>query len=428
MPLSLLLLLALAGGGAAAAADAKASDGAVYVLRAQGSINPGLGEYILEGIRQAEKDKATALVLELDTPGGLDSTMRQLVQAISNSPTPVIVYVSPRGGRAASAGVFITLAAPVAAMAPGTNIGAAHPVAVGLGKMDKVMEKKVVNDMVAFGRGIATERGRNVDWMEKAIRQSISITAAEAQKLKVIDLVADNLDDLLKKVDGRTVTVAGKNITLKTAGAPLKEFPERWRHRVLKYIADPNIAFILMMIGLAGLYFELAHPGVVFPGVLGAICLLLAFFAFQTLPINYIGILLIILAFIFFILEFKVTSYGLLSIAGIASLFFGAMMLFKGGEDGMDISWGVLIPTVVIVSLFFIVVAGIVFRSQVRRSMAGAAGMVGEQGVAYTALKPQGQVFVHGEYWQAVSEEYIEPGAPVEVVEVKDLKLRVRRL
>ena len=182
-----------------------------------------------------------------------------------------------------------------------------------------------------------------------------------------------------------------------------------------------------MMIGLAGLYFELAHPGVVFPGVLGAICLLLAFFAFQTLPINYIGILLIILAFIFFILEFKVTSYGLLSIAGIASLFFGAMMLFKGGEDGMDISWGVLIPTVVIVSLFFIVVAGIVFRSQVRRSMAGAAGMVGEQGVAYTALKPQGQVFVHGEYWK-VSEEYIEPGAPVEVVEVKDLKLRVRRL
>ena len=207
----------------------------------------------------------------------------------------------------------------------------------------------------------------------------------------------------------------------------MREIPEGLRFRVLKYIADPNIAYILMMIGLAGLYFELAHPGVVFPGVIGAICLLLAFFAFQTLPINWIGILLILLAFVFFILEFKISSYGLLSLAGVASLFLGAIMLFRGEEPGVSVSWGVLVPTVLTVSLFFIAVAGIVFRSHFRRSMTGAAGMVGERGVAHTELKPEGQVFVHGEYWHAVSQEPIAAGEPIEVVQVIDLKLLVRR-
>jgi len=216
-------------------------------------------------------------------------------------------------------------------------------------------------------------------------------------------------------------------VLLHTAGAPVKEIPEGLRTRLLKYIADPNIAFILMMIGLAGLYFEFAHPGVVLPGVIGGICLLLAFFAFQTLPINFIGILLILLAFIFFILEFKIVSYGLLSVAGLVSLFLGGMMLFRGGEGGLDISWSVLIPTVAIVSLFFILVAGIVFRSHLLRSMTGASGMVGERGVVYTPLNPEGQVFVHGEYWQAVSDEPIAKGEAVVVVEVMDLKLRVRR-
>jgi membrane-bound serine protease (ClpP class) len=221
--------------------------------------------------------------------------------------------------------------------------------------------------------------------------------------------------------------VGGKPVVLHTAGAPVKEIPEGLRTRVLKYIADPNIAFILMMIGLAGLYFELSNPGMVFPGVLGGICLLLAFFAFQTLPINYIGVLLIFLAFIFFVLEFSITSYGLLSLAGLVCLFLGGMMLFRGGEGGVDISWSVLIPTVAIVSLFFIVVAGMVFRSHLLQSMTGAAGMVGERGVVYTPLNPEGQVFVHGEYWQAVSDEPIAKGETVEVLEVMDLKLRVRR-
>jgi membrane-bound serine protease (ClpP class) len=400
---------------------------AVYLLRAVGSINPGLAEFMVDGLRQAERQNAEALVIELDTPGGLETSMRQIVKAISNARVPVVVYIYPRGARAASAGVFVTMGADVAAMAPGTNIGAAHPVAVGLGKTSKTMEKKIVNDMVAFGRSLAAERGRNAAWMEKAVRQSVSITATEAVKLKVVDLMADNLEDLLIKINGRKLEVAGRKLVLHTAGVPVREIPEGVRFRVLKYIADPNIAFILMMIGLAGLYFELAHPGVVLPGVLGGICLLLAFFAFQTLPINYIGILLIFLAFIFFILEFKITSYGLLSLAGLVSLFLGGMMLFRGGEGGVDISWSVLIPTVVIVSLFFIVVAGLVFRSHLRRSMTGTAGMVGEKGTAYTPLDPEGQVFVHGEYWQAVSDEPIAKGEAVEVVQVVDLKLRVRR-
>jgi len=417
-----LLVLLLAAGGASAAEPR-----AVIVLPAVGSINPGLAEFIVEGIHQAERENAAALVIELDTPGGLETSMRQIVQAISNAKVPVVVYVYPRGARAASAGVFITMAGHVAAMAPGTNIGAAHPVSVGMGKIDKTMEKKLLNDMVASGRSLAAERGRNGDWMEKAVRQSVSIPAAEAVKLKVVDLMADNREDLLAKINGRKIEVGGKPIVLHTAGAPVKEIPEGLRTRMLKYIADPNIAFILMMVGLAGLYFELSNPGTVFPGVIGGICLLLAFFAFQTLPINFIGILLILLAFIFFILEIKITSYGLLSLAGLLSLFLGGMMLFRGGEGGVDISWSVLIPTVAIVSLFFIVVAGIVFRSHLLRSMTGAAGMVGERGVVYTPLNPEGQVFVHGEYWQAVSDVPIAKGEAVEVLEVMELKLRVRR-
>ena len=276
-----------------------------------GSINPGLAEFIIDGIHQAEREKAVALVIELDTPGGLDSSMRAIDQAIINARVPVIVYVYPKGARAASAGMFITLAADIAAMAPGTNIGAAHPVSVGMGKMDKTMSEKVMNDMAAYARSLAIERGRNADWAERAVRQSVSIDAKQALKLKVVDLMADDLNDLLAQVNGREVTVDKEKVVLKTQGVPVKTEAESFRTRVLKYIADPNVAFILMMIGLAGLYFELAHPGAVLPGVVGAISLLLAFYAFQTLPVNFIGLLLIILAFILFFLEIYVTSYGL---------------------------------------------------------------------------------------------------------------------
>ena len=366
----------------AAAAVGRAAPSPVYYLDAVGTVNPGMAEFILAGIDKAEKQQAQALVVQLDTPGGLDTSMRQIVQGISNARVPVIVYVAPSGARAASAGVFITEAAQVAAMAPGTNIGAAHPVSIGLGgKMDKTMETKVLNDFVAYGRSLAEEHGRNPVWMEKAIRQSVSISASEALKLKVVDLMADNLDDLLAKINGRQVLVQGKPQVLQTAGAPLEKIPENLRYRILEHIADPNIAFVLMMIGLAGIYFELAHPGVILPGVVGATCLLLALFAFQTLPVNYIGVLLILLSFVFFVLEFKVSSYGMLSLAGVAALLLGAIMLFREpGGGGMGVSWGILLPTVFTVSLFFIVVAGIVFRSHRRRVVSGAEGLVGEDG------------------------------------------------
>jgi len=398
----------------------------VYVLPAVGSINPGLAEFIVEGIKTAEEDQAAAVVIQLDTPGGLAASMRDINQAIINAKVPVVVYVSPKGARAASAGMFITMAAQVAAMAPGTNIGAAHPVSLGISKMDKVMGEKVTNDMVAYARSLAEEHGRNADWAEKAVRKSVSIDAKQALKLKVVDLVSDNLDDLLKEINNRKVKVGKETVTLKTQGAPVKFIAEGLKVRVLKHIADPNIAFILMMIGLAGLYFELAHPGVILPGVVGALSLLLAFYAFQTLPVNFIGLLLILLAFIFFILEIYVTSYGLLSVGGVASLLLGSLMLYQKGDTEMHIAWSVLIPTVVIISLFFLTVAGLVLRSHLRRSMTGAPGLVGERGVAYTDLKPEGQVFVHGEYWQAVSDEPVAAGDTVEVVKVINLKLYVK--
>ena len=400
----------------------------VYVLPAVGSINPGLAEFIIEGIHTAEKDKAIALVIELDTPGGLDTSMRAINQAIINAKVPIIVYVYPKGARAASAGMFITMAADVAAMAPGTNIGAAHPVSVGMGKMDKVMGEKVMNDMVAYVRSLAIERGRNADWAEKAVRQSVAIDAKQAQKLKVVDLVAEDLNDLLAQVNGREVKVDKEKVILKTQGAPVKTISESLRTRILKNIADPNIAFILMMIGLAGLYFELAHPGAVLPGVVGALSLLLAFYAFQTLPVNFIGLLLILLAFILFFLEIYVTSYGLLAVGGAGALLLGSLMLYQKGETGMGIAWSVLIPTVLIISLFFLMVAGLVLRAQMRRTLTGKAAMVGEQGVAYTDLKPHGpgQVFVRGEYWQAVSNEPVAAGDTVEIVKVTGLKLYVR--
>jgi membrane-bound serine protease (ClpP class) len=420
----LLLLAALQCVPQAAAAQGRY----IHVAPVVGSINPGVAEFVVDCIRQAEKEQAEALILQLDTPGGLDASMRKINQAIATSRVPVVVYVSPKGARAASAGVFITIAAHVAAMAPGTNIGAAHPVAVGLGKPDKVMSEKMLNDMAAYGRALALERGRNADWVEKAVRKSVSIDAAEALRLKVIDFVAESLPELVARLHNHTVKTAAGPRTLKTTGVPLKEIPEGLSTRILKHIADPNIAFILMLIGLAGLYFELAHPGVILPGVVGALSLLLAFYAFQTLPVNFIGVLLILLAFIFFVLEIYVTSFGLLTLAGLISLALGGMMLFRGGEaeGGMAVAWNILIPSLAAITLFFLGISALVVKSQMRRSLTGSAGLVGERGVAYTDLTPEGRVFVHGEYWQAVSEAPVAKGEPVEVLEVIGLKLRVR--
>ncbi len=402
-----------------------AATGEVYVVKVSGTINPGLAEYLIRSMEKASREGAACIVLQLDTPGGLVLSMRSIVMAMLSSEIPVIVYVSPSGARAASAGVMITLAADIAAMAPGTNIGAAHPVNLGQKKMDETMADKVVNDMVAYTKSIAEKKGHNSEWAEKAVRESVSVTEKEALELKVIDLIAEDLDDLLNKIDGREVKGKG---TLHTEGVKRVSLVEGFRDKILKTLSDPNIAYLLMMIGLAGLYFELSHPGTIFPGVVGAMSLILAFFAFQTLPVNYAGVLLIALAIVLFILEMKIASYGLLSLGGIISLFLGSLMLFEGTAPEMRLSWGVLIPTVVMVSGFFVAVAGLVFRSQISQPKTGDEGLIGEIGVARSRLEPEGKVFVHGELWNASALETIEEGSKVRVVTVDRLTLRVEEL
>ncbi|MEE9436617.1 MAG: nodulation protein NfeD, partial [Candidatus Adiutricales bacterium] len=305
----------------------------VYVMRLEGIISPATAGFLETSIEKAHEAGAQALLIEIDTPGGLAQSMRTMVKAILNAPLPIIIYVYPPGAQAASAGVMITMAADVAAMAPGTNIGAAHPVTAEGKDIQGEMAKKVVNDMVALIQGIATERGRNIEWAKKAVTESVSATAAEAVEIKVVDMMATGRTDLLKKVDGRRIKREGLDVTLRTADIEVVEIEESLRDRILKTLANPNIAYILMMLGLAGLYFELSNPGAILPGVLGGLFLILAFYAFQTLPVNFAGVLLIILGIIFFILEMKVTSYGMLSLGGLLSLTLGSLMLFKSPAD-----------------------------------------------------------------------------------------------
>ena len=404
---------------------AHADRGEVYVVKVSGTINPGLAEYLIRSMEKASREGAGCLVIQLDTPGGLALSMRSIVMAMLASDIPVVVYVSPSGARAASAGVMITLASDIAAMAPGTNIGAAHPVNLGQKEMDKAMAEKVVNDMVAYTKSITEKRGRNSEWAEKSIRESVSVTEKEALNLKVIDLIAKDLDDLIEKIDGRELKEKG---TLRTKGVKRVILTESLRDKILKTLSDPNIAYLLMMIGMAGLYFELSHPGAIFPGVIGAISLILAFFAFQTLPVNYAGILLIAVALILFILEMKITSYGLLSLGGIISLFLGSLMLFEGGSPELRLSLQVLIPTVIMVSGFFVVVAGLVFRSQISKPRTGNKGLIGEIGVVKERLAPAGKVFVHGELWNAEAVEPIEAGTKVRVTGVDHLVLKVEEI
>jgi len=395
----------------------------VVIIELEGPINPGTALYVTKGMEEAEKRGAALSIIQLDTPGGLASSMRTIVKAILNSPIPVVVYVSPKGAGAASAGVMVTVAGHIAAMAPGTNIGAAHPVMAGGKDIGKTMSEKVLNDMASYGRGIAEEKGKNGEWVEKAIRESVSITAEEALKKNVIDLVAKDIDELLQLLDGREVSLPAGTITLKTADLKKVYYRPGFRDKVLKTISDPNIAYILMMIGLAGLYFELAHPGAILPGVIGGISLILAFYSFQTLPVNYAGLLLIALAIIFFIAEIKVTSYGVLSIGGFISLILGSIMLF--GDVGVSLS--LMVPTIVFTGGFFVLIAGLAYRAYRVRPKSGSDGLMGEVGLVKEIIDPEGLVFVHGEYWQAKSGEKLEPGKTVKVVGVEGLVLQVEK-
>ncbi|MGD9193140.1 MAG: nodulation protein NfeD [Desulfobacterales bacterium] len=394
----------------------------VYIIEVADAISPGTAEYIRSGIRKAEENGAACLIIELDTPGGLAESMRKIVQDILASRVPVVVFVYPSGARAASAGVMITMAADVAAMAPGTNIGAAHPVGAGGKDIDGKMSEKVINDMVAHAKSVAERRGRNAKWVEEAIRESVSVTETEALKDKIIDLIAKDTDDLIQQLNGRELKDRG---VLNLDNAKKVVLEETLRTKILKTISNPNIAYILMMIGLAGLYFELSHPGAIFPGVIGGISLILAFFALQTLPVNYAGILLIVLAIIFFIMEMKITSYGLLSVAGIVALLLGSLMLFEGNTPDMKLSLNVLLPTIILISGFFVVIASLVFRAQISKPTTGSQGLVGEIGIVKQALAPEGKVFVHGELWNAWAREAIDEDVKVRVVEVVNLVLEV---
>ncbi|MEP6887330.1 MAG: nodulation protein NfeD [Nitrospirales bacterium] len=398
----------------------------VVVATYEGVINPVAAEYVHDALAFAESKQAQAVILRLDTPGGLDTSMRLMIKDVTGSTIPVVVYVAPSGGRAASAGVFLTMAAHVAAMSPGTNIGAAHPVAMGGGEMDKTMKEKVENDSVAYIKSIAEQRGRNVGWAEDAVRKSVSVTEKEALSLKIIDLIAEDLSALLKKLDGRKVPMGQTSVTVQTKDAEILEFPIGWRLELLKALSDPNIAYLLMTLGTIGLLAELYNPGAILPGIVGAISLILGFYSLQSLPINYAGVLLLLLGVVLFVLEATVTSYGLLAIGGVLSMLLGSLMLIKTDAPFLQISWAVIVPVIGVAALVTLAMVGMGVRTMRRRPVTGSEGMVGLVGVAKTALAPRGQIAVRGELWEAMSEDPVEAGRMVEVTAIEGLKLRVK--
>ena len=426
VPVFVLIILGLVPTLSPSALGASvAHAGEIVVATYEGVINPVAAEYLNDALTSAHATSAQALVLRLDTPGGLDTSMRLMIKDITGSPIPVIVYVSPSGGRAASAGVFLTMAAHVAAMAPGTNIGAAHPVAMGGGEMNDTMKEKVENDSVAYIKSIAEQRGRNVSWAEDAVRKSVSVTEQEAMKLKIIDVVAEDLPALLKQVHGRKVTVSNGQITLQTEGASIREFPMGLRLELLKTLSDPNIAYLLMTIGTIGILAELYNPGAILPGIVGAISLILAFYSLQSLPVNYAGVLLFILGIVFFILEATVTSYGLLAIGGVTSMVLGSLMLIKSDAEFFQISWTVIVPVIVTTAALSLFIVGMGIRALRRSPQTGSEGMIGAIGVAKTALRPEGKLSIHGELWDAVSDQPADEGASAKVLRVEGLTLHV---
>ncbi|HSB44852.1 MAG TPA: nodulation protein NfeD [Nitrospira sp.] len=427
-PLRLLQLIfstaALVSALAAAALPAQA-ESFVVLATYDGVINPVSAEYLHDALVAAQESGAQALIIRLNTPGGLDTSMRLIIKDIIAATVPVVVYVSPSSGRAASAGVFITMAAHVAAMAPGTSIGAAHPVAMGGQEMDKEMKEKVENDSVAYIKSIAEQRGRNIAWAEDAVRKSLSVTEREALKLKIVDLVVEDLPALLKQLDGRTVPLQAGPTVLHTGGAAVHEFPMGLRLELLKTLSDPNIAYLLMTIGTIGLIAELYNPGAILPGVVGAISLILAFYSFQSLPVNYAGVLLFLLGIVFFILEASVTSYGLLAIGGVISMLLGSVMLIKTDVEFFQISWTVILPVVALAAAFSLFIVGMGVKAMRRRPVTGREEMVGLVGIVKTALTPHGQLAVHGELWEATSDQPLQPGDEAQVTRVDGLRLHV---
>ena len=404
----------------------------VVVVKLSGAINPAVAEYVSYEISQANAEKDSLIVLHMDTPGGLDTSMREIIKKIQSSEVPVASFVAPTGSRAASAGTFITMASHIAAMAPGTNIGAAHPINMLGGGNDneqaKTMKKKVVNDAAAYIRSLAELRKRNAHWAELAVVNSVSISAEEAMKLNVIDLVAGDVKALVLAIDGREVQLASGSVRLKTKNLKIIYHEMNPRQKLLDIISSPNVTYILMMLGLVGLFFELSNPGLVLPGVIGSISLILALYAMQTLPINYAGLLLILFGVILFIAEINVMSYGLLSISGVVSIFLGSTMLIDSDDPALQISRTILYPTLALSVILSLGIVLLATRTRSLKKLGGIEGMIGETGLVKEALNPQGRVLVHGELWEAEADNRINEGEKVQVDLVEGLRIKVSKV
>jgi len=401
----------------------------IYVFSLEGTINPITAQYMVEGIRDAETNQAECIIVQMDTPGGLDNSMRRIIKEMLNTSIPVIIYVAPQGARAASAGAFITLAANIAAMAPGTNIGAAHPVAMGEGQIDEETKSKIVNDASAYIKSIAGRRNRNVEIAEKFVRDSISITEQEAVENNIIEFVADSMDDLIFMIDGVKVTTSQGDKKLATEGKEIIEYNMSMTDLFLHTLTDPNVAYILLFLGIYGILGEFSNPGALFPGIFGGICLILAFVSFQMIPINFAGIILIVAGLILFIVEIYTPTFGILTAGGIASLTLGSFMLTKDLAPFLQVSSGVIISMIVATGIFFIFAVTKGMKIQWRKPISGKESMTGMVGTARTDLNPDGQVFVHGETWQAATLNGIpvKKGEKVVVISLEGLRLIVKK-
>lgn len=423
------LFFALLVGGFSIMAQQKEPSGPhVDLIVIDGGINPAVDDFIRESIGRARSKGAKALIIQLDTPGGLLSSTRTIVKDILGAPVPVMVYVAPSGAGAGSAGVFITLAAHIAAMAPGTNIGAAHPVAGGGQEVKGVMGEKIENFTASFSEAIAQKRGRNTEWAIQAVRRSVAITEKEALKKNVIDIVAKDIDDLLKQAEGKKVDVDGREQTLSLKGVRVERFEMGLKQKIINTLSDPNIAYLLLMAGILGIYMEFSHPGVIFPGVAGGICLLLALTSFQLLPINYAGLLLILLGIALLVGEAFLPSFGVLGIGGAISLGLGSLLLFDTESSDLVVDRSIIFTAVATLSALMLLLGYLVFKSQKKKPTLGMEGLIGEVGEVREKLNPSGKIFVHGEYWSAEGDGEIAVGEKVQVVGFEGMSLKVKKL
>jgi membrane-bound serine protease (ClpP class) len=410
------------------------------VVTLDGTVNPIAADYIVKSIERAQKEDASFIILTVDTPGGLMNSMREIIKSILTSKIPVIVYTYPKGAQAASAGGFIMLAGNLNAMAPGTEIGAMHPVSpfVDFEKIggqpqkeqspgQEVMAAKVLNDTVAYGKSIAQKRGRNVDWTERAITKAVSASYKEAKALGIIDIIAEDIPDLVRQLDGRAVDMNGKRVVLATKNVSQVVYPMTWKEKIMNFFADPQIVFFLFIIAVVGIGFELKNPGLIFPGVIGGVSFLIFLMAIRILPINFAGVVLILLAITLFVLEIKYVSYGLLTLGGIVSFVLGSMILFDSTLPGFSIPIGSIVTSLIVILAIIFIILRAVIKAHRNRVVTGQEGLVGEKGTALTDITPKGKVSVHGEIWNAESSEQINKGDPVEVISSDGMILIIKK-